>query len=155
MNFERKYVSVIYDQETQENMREWCETNGFDISLSFSGNKINPADFGFHTTIFYTTSRHFIYNKVITLPEFTVKPVSLALIGKQNDIVVLDIASTEIQAIRSLYETKYDMRDEWPVYRPHVSVCYDKKKRDLTDLMGIEMPKFPLKTRKMIIDHGS
>jgi len=51
-NATTKYVSVIYNQDTQTKLRNWAKENGFDLNVDFDGKPQKPENFEFHTTIF-------------------------------------------------------------------------------------------------------
>lgn len=59
----RKYVAVIYNDESQKLLRDWCNDNGFDLSYTYSGNRQEDEEFDFHTTVFYTSNEVYLRNE--------------------------------------------------------------------------------------------
>jgi hypothetical protein len=152
VEYKRKYVAIVYDQETQDKLRTYCYANGFDITQDYDGNYQNPEEFNFHTTIFYTTSKHNIENKEVTLeiPK-SVEPISFEMLGHNKDIPVIKVMSDDIAELRKYYETEYGMKDEWPDWKPHLSLSYSGM--EMPD--NIELPEFSLVYDKIVIDDGA
>ena len=136
-----KYICVVYDNNTQRLLNDWCEANGITHDKSYSGkNRYGP--FKFHTTIFYSSTKHDLQNRDIpTTGTVTVK--GLELMGEENDILTLKVDSPDIQKIRSQYEG-IGMKDTWPEYKPHVSLSYDRIKNP-KKLQSLIKPMFDLK----------
>lgn len=145
----RKYIAVYYDDETQQKLRDYCVKNGFDLTLD-DGEQQPIENFKFHTTIFYTVSEHKITNEIKTLEQKSAIAVGFDLLGENHDIPVLTIESSDILDIRKHFENKYNMKDEWPEYKPHVSLSYAKE--NLPDLTTILLPDFELTFDKLKID---
>lgn len=152
VEYKRKYVAIVYDQETQDKLRTYCDKNAFDISQDYDGNYQDPEDFKFHTTIFYTTSKHNIENKEVTL-EFpkSVEPISFEMLGHNKDVPVIKVMSDDISELRKYYETEYEMKDEWSDWKPHISLSYSSK--DFPE--NIELPDFSLIYDKIVIEDGA
>jgi hypothetical protein len=149
----KKYVAVQYDVLTQNRLQKWSEDNGFDLSIDYEGNRQNPKDFDFHTTIFYTTSMHHIPNYMKNIaPSGSAKVVDIMMLGVNNDIPVLKIESPMILQLRKHYAEVYDMRDEWPEYKPHVSVSYSKI---LPNMSKVRLPDFELTFNRVKVADGS
>jgi len=137
---EKKYIAVQYSAETQRKMRDWCKVNGFPLIVGFGGETQDESDFDFHTTIFFSTSKHVIANQTMkTVPQI-VRPVGFELLGPENDIPVLKVESEGIAFLRKTYETKFNMKDAWPEYKPHISLSYARSK----DYQVAELPSFDL-----------
>lgn len=148
-----KYVAVQYDEATQRKLRKWAKENGFDLTTKYDGTKQNEEDFDFHTTIFFTTSKHDIPNRKHTIaPPNSAKVVDIMMLGANNDIPVLKIESLAISRLRKYYEDTYDMKDAWPEYKPHVSVSYSK---DLPDMKKVKLPTFELTFNEIKVDDAS
>ena len=142
--FTTKYVAVQYDEATQKKLREWAIKNGFDLTKTHDGDDQSAKDFDFHTTKFFSTSEHDIKNEVIDLGESetgTAKIVGIELFGVDSNIPVLKIESLDIYGIRKYYENRYNMKDAWPEYKPHVSLSYST---NLPDMSKVKPPKFLL-----------
>lgn len=120
---EKKYIEVIYDDQSQALLREFCNLNGFDLSIRWDKTTQDPDDFDFHSTIWYTQSEHQLANRSITF-EFTASPTNFALFGENQNILVLEIDSEDLHRLRNYYGRKYAMQDQYPDYRPHITVCY-------------------------------
>lgn len=147
----RKYIAVIYDDRTQNNLRQWCNENNFNLGYDYNGDVQDPGKFDFHTTLFYTTSMH------DDLPEepgykliesHRVIPAGFEMLGQEKDIpVIIMEPSGMIQQLRQKYEA-VGMKDAWPEYKPHVSLSYAK---ELVETSSLKLPDFPLTFNKVVI----
>ena len=147
MTTSRKYVAVIYDDETQEKLCDWCESNGFDMTKNYSSMEQKATDFEFHTTVSYSENEVSMKNE--TLPfNGEVFPVRFKLLGDNEDIPVLVVSSPELNNIRSEFEQR-GLRDKWPDYLPHISLSYVRKDYDLT---GIKLPDFRMNFGRLTIE---
>lgn len=146
LSHKRKYIAAIYDDSTQLKLRQWCLDNGFDLSKSYGGKDIDPFDFKFHTTIFYSETIHNIGNGVQTLEKpFKVRPFAFELLGPEKDVPVIKVDGHGLYKQREYYEETFEMRDKWPSYLPHVSLSYARDPN--TDFSKLKLPKF-----QMIVD---
>jgi hypothetical protein len=137
----RKYVAVYYDSQTQTMLEEYCRQNGFDLTKSYSGEDGTPEEFRFHTTVFYTTTEHKIPDSEKPI-EGSVIPVGFELFGEDKNIPVLIVESDRLNEIRAEFEQRYRMKDEWPEYRPHISLSYAKD--NIPDIHSVRLPDFEL-----------
>lgn len=144
----KKYVAVIYDEETQARLRNWCVENGFDITKTYSGNDRDPSEFDFHSTIFYSENKANIMNQVIPLTHGEAFPIKFKLLGPNEDIPVLLVSSSDLNDIRDEYEQQ-GLKDKWPEFLPHISLSYVRKDYDLK---GLELPKFRMKFGELKIE---
>ena len=145
-----KYVAVQYDEATQKKLRDWAKKNGFDLTVNYDGTPQQEEDFDFHTTIFFTTTKHDVENETKKLVSpGQAKVVDIMMLGVNNDIPVLKIESSDILDIRKQYEEQYGMKDAWPEYKPHVSLSYST---DIPNTTGIKLPKFELRFDQVKID---
>lgn len=145
----RKYVAVQYDKESQDKLREWALKNGFDLSVKYSGEKQDPKEFDFHTTVFYSVNESNIRNISKRLPPTEVTITKIKFLGEEEDIPVFEIALTNgIKELREYFED-LGLEDKWPSYQPHISLSYAKEKRDVSD---IKLPDFKPKYDKLIIE---
>ncbi len=143
-----KYISVVYDQESQKKLREWAEDNGFDLSVSYSGESQDPKDFDFHTTIFYSTNKVNLRNQNIKKAPVEVTITGIKFLGENEDIPVLTISNSDaIKKLREYYED-LGLEDKWPSYQPHITLSYAKQKIDIEDL---DLPKFKPKYNRIIV----
>lgn len=137
---EKKYIAVQYNPETQRKMRDWCKANGFPLNIKYDGTLQRESDFDFHTTIFFSTSKHVIANqRMKTIPQ-VVKPVGFKLLGENLDIPVLMVESAGVAHLRNMYETQFGMKDAWPDYIPHASLSYARS----PDYSISSLPSFDL-----------
>jgi hypothetical protein len=131
MSAERKYLELEYSERSSLRLREFCQLNGFDLSVRWDGSLQDPAEFDFHTTVWYTSSEHELVNR--SLPcSIQVKPKNFALFGDENNVLVMEIDSPELIRLRERIGDQFDMVDSSPDYRPHITVCYSWDK-DLPD----------------------
>ena len=145
----RKYVSVQYDKESQDKLRDWATKNRFDLSAKYNGDKQDPKEFDFHTTVFYSTNESNIRNKEQNITPTEVIITGIKFLGDDKDIPVFSIElSGGIKDLREQYES-LGLEDKWPSYQPHISLSYAKEQRDVSD---IELPDFKPKYDKLIIE---
>lgn len=121
--FERKYIEVQYNDATQKILRDFCERHGFDLGVRFDKTRQDPADFDFHTTVWYTTTEHQM-NNVSQVVDVTAYPRNFTLFGDNQDILVIELDSEDLHAMREEIGAEFEMQDMYPDYRPHITVCY-------------------------------
>jgi hypothetical protein len=142
----KKYVSIEYDDETQSNLRQRCNENGFDLTWKFNGERQAVEDYNFHTIIFYTKSLHApgsIYEPVYGENRATM----WELLGKDKEIPTVRVFGPELMKLRrKFYDKGY--RDEWPKYRPHISISYSPI---VPVVNTIPLPAFPLRFDRLKI----
>lgn len=148
-----KYVAVIFDDETQKKLREYCQANGFDITKNHNDEDINTEDFQFHCTIIYTDNQE--------TPDLTVgddyeidgeaEALDFKILGKNKHVLTLEIDSDEIMELRDMVE-EFGVFDEWPEYIPHVTLSYAWGVEEEPD-EDIDLPDFPLTFSKMTISN--
>jgi 2'-5' RNA ligase len=136
----RKYVAVIYDDESQQKMRDWCQVNGFDLTKKYNGEYQSPEEFDFHTTISYSMNKVAMKNEVLSLTHGEVFPHSFKLFGENKDVPVMIVSSPELNDLRDEFERR-GLKDQWPDYIPHISLSYVHKDYDLT---GLKLPDFTM-----------
>lgn len=136
----RKYISLKYNNETQNKLRRWAVWNGFDLTKTFKGGEQPEESFDFHTTIFYTTTRHVLPTGVIEVKPKSVRATGFKMLGKEEDVPVLSLGLDTIGPIRKHYE-EMGLKDEWPYYQPHVSLSYAKQN---PSPVPMELPQFDL-----------
>lgn len=146
----RKYISVIYDDTTQEKLRSYCVKNGFDLSKKYNGEDQKITDFVFHTTVFYSTTTHKIKNEIKDFHPSEAYAVSFDMFGQNYDVPVLKLDSEAIYNLREYYKNKYNMEDEWADFKPHISLSYNRV--DLPDIDNIPLPDFVLIFDKIKIE---
>lgn len=137
----KKYVAVLFNNETSMRLTRWAKKQGFDLSISYSGDASN--DWEWHITLIYSTTEHLLpVLGVRPLPlELKVKPTDFDLFGEDKDIPVLQLEQEPLNRFRKIYQDVYDMEDAWPEWKPHISLSYLRKKWDLSHT---ELPDFPL-----------
>lgn len=144
----RKYVAVQYDEESQKKLRDWAESNGFDLSVKYNGEDQDPQDFDFHTTIFFTTNEVNLRNAEIKQSPTEVLITGIKFLGENEDIPVLTVSvSGGIKYLRKYYED-LGLEDQWPSYQPHISLSYAKQK---VDVENIKLPIFRPKYDRLVI----
>lgn len=146
----KKYISVIYDDATQENLRNYCIEHGFDLSKTYGDETQDITDFEFHTTIFYTITEHKLKNEISSYETSQVYPVKFELLGENKDIPVLIVESEILDNIRYKYETDYNMKDKWQDFKPHISLSYNRE--NIPDVEKLPLPDFELVFDKLKIE---
>lgn len=137
----RKYVCVEYSEETTLKLNKWATDNGFNLGVDFKGNPLNPANFDFHTTIYFSTSRHDTSIGTIDVKPKSVDVKRMGFLGKNMEIPVLFLGTRNIKPIRDYYKDN-GFKDEWPEYLPHISLSYADE--DHPDVEDVELPNFEI-----------
>lgn len=147
MDNQRKYIAVEYDEKSQMKLMQWCHNNNITHKFDYHGlTKKQP--FIFHTTIFYTESLHNMKNTVSKM-EGTVNVTGISMLGENNDIPVFDIESQDIRRLRKYFES-LGFKDKWDIYRPHISITYDKN--CIKDIDSVNGTNLTLTYNKLVVD---
>jgi 2'-5' RNA ligase len=143
LGLKKKYVALEFTEETQANLLHYVMVNGFDVSKSYSGGNIDPTDFEFHTTVFYTKSTHSSGNTRYQMPESMIlKPTGFDLYGETKNIPVLTLKLDKtLKMVREFYET-LGYLDSWPDYKPHITLSYNYNGKP--SLRGMPLPDFDI-----------
>ena len=145
----RKYVSVQYDKESQDKLRDWATKNGFDLSVKYNGDEQDPKEFDFHTTIFYSTNEINLKNKEQKVRPTEVTITGIKFLGEDKNIPVLSVAVSDgIKDLRQQFEG-LGLEDKWPSYQPHISLSYAKIQIDTSEM---KLPDFKPKYDKLTIE---
>jgi hypothetical protein len=145
----RKYVAVVYDDDSQKKLREWATDNGFDLTVKYNGDEQDPKDFNFHTTIFHSVNEVNLRNSQNKEKPTEVIISGIKFLGENKDIPVLSLSlSGGLKDIREHFE-RLGLEDEWPTYKPHISLSYAKKQIDVSN---IKLPDFRPKFDKIKIE---
>jgi len=145
----RKYVAVQYDKESQDKLRDWATKNGFDLSVKYNGDKQDPKEFDFHTTIFYSTNEINLKNKEQKVKPTEVTITGIKFLGEDKNIPVLSVAVSDgIKDLRQQFED-LGLEDQWPSYQPHISLSYSKTQIDTSKM---KLPDFKPKYDKLTIE---
>ena len=148
---EKKYVEIQYDALSQRYLREFCKDNGFDLSIKFNGEYQDPVEFDFHSTVWFTTSEHTGRNASFDIAMQDFEAVQFSLFGEEENILVLEISSDDLVATREMFGEKLGMQDEWPDYKPHITLSYsftgDLPDIPLPDLSPLVADKLNVKSQ--------
>lgn len=139
----KKYVALNFTDTTSRMLRMWCIANGFDLTVKFNGDTIDPNQFDFHTTIFFSDTVHTTKPGTMTIKPFEVKVKGFDMLGVEKNVPVMlvDLDNTpELRTYRDFFE-RQGYKDSWPEYKPHISLSYAK---DRTSLEGVELPMFQI-----------
>jgi 2'-5' RNA ligase len=150
---EYKYIEVQYDAVTQSYLRQYCIDNDFDLTIRFNGRYQPTLAFDFHSTVWYTTNAVLMDNVTQTININDIVPKGFALFGPGENILVLEIESEQLNSIRDTIGAQYALEDEWPDYRPHITLSYryldsDLPKVDLPDGNMITADQLHIKNQK-------
>lgn len=124
----RVYIALNCDEQSSNFLRSWALNNGFDLTKSWSGRDIQPADFRFHTTLMYSQNTSKIPLKTGQRPihGITMTVKDIALFGPNKNIPVLKMEPTyEVLRLRKYIEDYFGLVDSWPEYSPHLTVSYN------------------------------
>jgi hypothetical protein len=142
----RKYVSLMADDETQENLRKYCREQGFNLAVDYDGGEIAPEDFEFHCTVYFTTSYHRMENYEVSPIKVVSHATDFEILGVEREVPVLRLNPEKILPVRNTFTDIYDMEDAWPDYKPHVSLSYA-----YTGRIPDSLPTFPIVFDRLIV----
>lgn len=146
----KKYVCLHFDEKTNASLCEYTKKYGFDTGINYKGEKQSPESFDFHITVYHTTNRLKSPNIKESITPFNVTPNKMELLGKDRNIPVVKLeVSGELKAVRDWF-TSLGFKDEWPSWKPHISLSYDKKQYDLSK---IKLPDFPLTVVELTVEN--
>jgi hypothetical protein len=149
MSYTRKYVSVIYDDNTQKALREWAISNNLDLTTRYSGTSQKVEDFEVHTTIYYSLNHIHMINRVSKLLPSEAFFEGFDFLGYENDIPVMKIENIGvISQIREFF-SGYGIVEEWPSFNPHISLSYARQQINLDTLTK---PKFDLIFDRVVVE---
>lgn len=148
--FSKKFVCILFTEETNELLRRFAMDNGFDLTVKYDGSAQKPEQYKFHITTFYTTSVHNTPNQIIKLDPFELKPSHFELLGENHDVPVIKIKNEG--GVKELRNSFVDQgyKDSWPDYKPHISLSYERKKYDMSKL---KLPDFPIIADRFSIEN--
>jgi hypothetical protein len=130
-------------------MREWCIASGFNITKSFSGEDIDPSDFDFHITVFYSDNKKYVANGTFSIDPIELKFLRFELLGQEKNVPTILIDKThDLVNIRKIYETT-GLKDSWPEWKPHLSVSYSYKGKPLISKVGL--PDFKVTVDTIVV----
>lgn len=139
--FEKKFVCLYFDEATNKKLMKYAMDNGFNLSVKYDGTSQQPKDFDFHITVYYSSSTHNDPDQDIKLDKFEVKPDHFAALGENHDVPVLKLKNEgQIKNIRDMF-TSQGYTDNWPDYKPHISLSYERKPYSFKDM---KLPDFPI-----------
>ena len=149
----KKYIEIQYDAVTQGYLRQYCIDNDFDLTSRYDGSKQPTLAFDFHSTVWYTTNSVLMNNSTQTININDIVPKGFSLFGPQENNLVMDIESEQLNSIRDTLGAQYALEDEWPTYRPHITLSYrytgsNLPQIDLPDSEFIVADKLNIKNQK-------
>lgn len=136
----KKYVEAQYDEESQRMLRQWCQETGFDLTYKWSGRRIEPEQFDFHTTIMYSINDSDIETgaeKLTTRVE--VYPVGFKVLDEYIPTLIVESAGLDV--LHNVYKF-LGLQHSFSDYLPHISISY--KRDENYDDKVFELPKFPI-----------
>ena len=134
-----KIVMLFADAASQRTWREWCLQHGFDITHKFTGRRISPTEFDFHTTLLASKN-------AITLPAtshairpLTLLPCGFEVLGEKTPTAVFP-AVPDLTAKRDHLISTYGIEPTFPTFRPHVSLSYNWDGKPLLNVLPLPPP---------------
>lgn len=129
--------------ETQDKLREWAKSAGFDLSWSFSGWPQSSYDFDFHVTLVASANAVKIPDAVRYIDQLELKPEGYAVLGKNVPVIQL-AADPKLVAMREFFISAYGVKPTFPDFTPHISLSYKWDGNPQIIDMAPAMPDFPL-----------
>lgn len=122
----RKVVVLVADDETQSQMRRWCEANGFDLAASFGGEPRPASEFEFHLTLFATVGPSTLADQDLEIEYAYAVPEGFEALGPDKDTPTLRVADPDddLQLLRSEWLAAAEADPTYAEFKPHVSLSY-------------------------------
>lgn len=139
----RKYISVVYSQETQENIRNWAIDHGFDVKKSYSG-RVLDEPMVYHSTVMYSTNTSRLEAQSYPMPSYKVMPTGMAWYAPNAPVI--EINSPELSQLH-LFWHNFGLRHTYPDFKPHISIAYDAN-----GTLPTELPTFDLIFDQVVIE---
>jgi hypothetical protein len=140
---------VIYDENTQVNLRNWALSNKIDLTKKYNGELQKVEDFEFHTKIYYSINSIYMTNRVSRIYPSGAFFDYFDLFGNEKDIPVIRLQNMDAISQMREFFSGYDMKEDWPVFAPHISLSYARQKIDLDSLTK---PNFDLIFDRVIVE---
>jgi hypothetical protein len=128
------YVGLRVLPESATKIKQFCEQNGIKIDTSKFEDEL-------HTTVIYSRKVHNIQPEPLCVHacEFLDFEIFSTDDGKKVLVIRLNAPSVVARHLKLMAE--HDATYDFPVYQPHVSLCYDYE-GDVTGLPLIDFPIF-------------
>lgn len=140
-------VMLGFDSTTIELLNRYCLEHGITNTLDYDG-KPNNGNFHYHITLYYTDTPNELVSMDSIIPSFNVQLYGLDFFGENKDIPVLLLnPNGKLQELFDLFGNSFGLKSNWPSFKPHISLSYDKK---IVTIMSL--PRFPLVVNRLIID---
>lgn len=149
-NAKQKYIYAKCNQQTQDNLRKYCLSNGLDLSTKYDKTFQHPSEFVFHTTIIYSSSLHDIINLKFVDLNYQSTPVGFEMFGLEKNVPVLKLQSPDLEHLHQILKQHYKFEETWPEFKPHVTLSYNGS--NLNDLNKLKLPDFPIVYDEIIIE---
>lgn len=129
----------------------WARVRGFDLSRTYGGREIDPAEFDFHTTVLATEVPCEMPLIDVECAPFQAVPVGFDRLGPNQETPVLRIMTQSVLAsARDFLISTFGAVPTFNTFKPHVTLAYAwDGTPELTDL---EPPDFPLIFDRFQID---
>lgn len=147
-------IMLDVSQETAQKIHEFTHRHGITQNYSFDGNLI-PGTLNFHVTVLYTQTPIGVPTGVIEYREpFEIYPTGYDMFSEC--IPVMLVSGDRMHSIRKTYQDLYDFDEDFPDWKPHLSLSYDSKydsnMRFVTE--RLPLPDFPLIVDRLRIEEA-
>ena len=141
----RRIVMLRASWETQEKLREWAKTEGFDLGWSYSGWPQSSWDFDFHVTVVASSNEVRVPDGVRSIDPLTLVVSGYDVLGVDRRIPVLKLdANKTLSAIREFFVATHGMQPTFADFKPHVSLSYKWGGEPPVYGLAPALPAFPL-----------
>ncbi len=141
--FSRKVIVLVADHDTQNGLQAWAKRQGFDLTLSYSGNQQAAEDFDFHTTLVASANEVFVPETQHVIDPVRVEPAGFDVLGADRRVPALKLApSPKLEGMREFFVGTYGIQPTFADFKPHVSLSYAWA--GVPDLAALPVPDFPL-----------
>jgi len=132
-NYSKSSLQYALPEETAKRILKWSKDNIPDEEL-YTEEEDKGREDEIHITIFYGILDEDSGSTVKVLEDHNIKsfPVQLSTVTAfQNkpeyDVLKVDIESSELHKIHKLIERYLDTKNDFPEYKPHLTLAYLKK----------------------------
>lgn len=141
-------IMAYASNETNRKLEEFYRSLGVFRNFSWDGTPLKKP-FEFHVTIIFTKTPVDIPLGEFEITPTEVYPKGYEIFGENNDIPVLIVDGRNLEPFRKTYKELYSFHEEFPTWKAHISLSYDKNQ---VDIMQLTLPDFPIILDKMKVD---
>ena len=148
-NYNKKFIALEVEEKSQRKLRQWCNDNNLNISKNYAQENIDPKDFYFHITLFYSNNKKYVQNGAFNIEPIKLTFSGIELLGPEHNIPTMLVHVTdELKNLRTVYEAA-GLKDDWPEWKPHLTISYSWAGKP--EIKTIDLPDFDVIVNRIIV----